>query len=97
MRRQPSRVLTWIQDAIPNGEYDLTRHTVTLVNDGRQALKILRVERFDLVLLGIIMPVLDSYQVPAEMEPCPLLRDIHPIVVLADQALFGSERWVLCD
>jgi CheY-like chemotaxis protein len=68
-----------------------------LVNDGRQALKILRAEPLDLVLLDVIMPVLSSYQVPAEMKADANLRDIPAIVVWADQGLIGSERWVLCD
>ena len=38
-------------------------HTVALAENGRLALDMLRAESFDLVLLDIIMPEMDGYQV----------------------------------
>ncbi len=38
-------------------------HTVALAEDGQQALDMLKAQPFDVVLLDIMMPGLDGYQV----------------------------------
>ena len=38
-------------------------HTVSLAEDGQQALDMLKAQSFDVVLLDIIMPGMDGYQV----------------------------------
>lgn len=55
-------------------------HTVVFAEDGREALDLLRRQHFDLMLLDILMPELDGYQVLAELKLDPHLRDI-PVVM----------------
>jgi two-component system cell cycle response regulator len=62
-------------------------HTAEVAEDGRQALAMLREHRFDLVLLDIIMPELDGYQVLEHMKADSRLRDIPVIVISAEQEL----------
>lgn len=58
-------------------------HTVSLAEDGQSALDMLQAEPFDVVLLDIIMPVMDGYQVLEAMKADPELRDIPVIVISA--------------
>jgi DNA-binding response OmpR family regulator len=58
-------------------------HHVTMAEDGQQALALLRSTAFDVVLLDIMMPELDGYQVLAQMKSDAALRDIPVIVVSA--------------
>jgi len=62
-------------------------HTAEMAEDGRQALAMLREQPFDLVLLDIIMPELDGYQVLEHMKADSRLRDIPVIVISAEQEL----------
>jgi class 3 adenylate cyclase len=56
--------------------------TVEAVN-GREALELLRAETFDLVLLDILMPEVDGFQVLREMKDDRELRDLPVIVISA--------------
>ncbi len=56
-------------------------YTVELAEDGRQALDLLTTQTFDLVLLDILMPQLNGYQVLQEMKKNDSLREIPVIVV----------------
>jgi len=56
-------------------------YTVEPAENGRQALTLLKERTFDLVLLDILMPELDGYQVLQEMKRDDDLRDIPVIVV----------------
>ncbi len=62
-------------------------HTADVAEDGRQALAMLRAQPFDLVLLDILMPELDGYQVLEQMKTDSALRDIPVIVISAEQEL----------
>jgi adenylate cyclase len=55
-------------------------HTVIFAEHGREALELLRSRQFDLLLLDVLMPELDGYQVLAELKADPRLRDI-PVVM----------------
>jgi class 3 adenylate cyclase len=55
-------------------------HTVVFAEHGREALDLLRHDNFDLMLLDVLMPVLDGYQVLAELKLEPHLRDI-PVIM----------------
>ena len=50
--------------------------------NGREALDILRKDAFDLVLLDIVMPEMDGYEVLAVLKADPKLCDI-PVVVIS--------------
>ena len=55
-------------------------HTVVFAENGRDALDLLRRQRFDLLLLDVLMPELDGYQVLAELKDDAHLREI-PVVM----------------
>jgi signal transduction histidine kinase len=56
-------------------------YTVETAGNGQQALQLLRTGGFDAVLLDLIMPKLDGYQVLAEMRGDAQLRRIPVIVI----------------
>ena len=58
-------------------------HTVSEAENGRVALEMLRAELFDLVLLDILMPEVDGFQVLREMKDDTTLRDVPVIVISA--------------
>ncbi len=55
-------------------------HNVAFAEHGAEALDLLRQQPFDLLLLDVLMPELDGYEVLAMLQDDPLLRDI-PVVV----------------
>jgi CheY-like chemotaxis protein len=57
-------------------------HTVAVAENGRDALEILRAEAFDLVLLDVMMPVMNGYQVLQHMQADEQLRHL-PVIVLS--------------
>jgi sigma-B regulation protein RsbU (phosphoserine phosphatase) len=58
-------------------------YTVSLAENGRQALEKLRARRFDLVLLDVIMPEMGGYHVLEKMKQDPLLRHVPVIMISA--------------
>ncbi len=58
-------------------------HSVRLAENGQQTLDLLKAEPFDVVLLDIVMPDMDGYQVLQRIKGDPQLRDIPVIVVSA--------------
>ena len=56
-------------------------YRVETAQDGQQALRMLREQSFDAVLLDLIMPKMDGYQVLAEMKRHALLRHTPVIVI----------------
>ncbi len=58
-------------------------HTVASAENGQQALDMIRTDSFDLVLLDIVMPEMDGYQVLERMKGDNTLRDIPVIVISA--------------
>lgn len=58
-------------------------YQVAVAADGRTALDMLEVERFDLVLLDLVMPGISGYQVLESLAQSERTRDIPVIVVTA--------------
>ena len=69
-------------------------HAVSLAEDGQQALDMLKREPFDVVLLDILMPEMDGYQVLERMKADPDLRDIPVIVISAVDELDSVVRCI---
>jgi len=67
-------------------------HTVAFAEHGGEALDLLRQQKFDLILLDVLMPELDGYEVLAKLKADPLLRDIPVIVTSALDELDGVVR-----
>ena len=58
-------------------------YRVSSAENGRQALEMVRAESFDLVLLDIMMPEIDGFQVLSHMKADPALCDIPVIMISA--------------
>ena len=58
-------------------------YRVTMAVDGRQALEFIREETFDLVLLDIMLPVMNGYEVLEEMRADQALSQIPVIITTA--------------
>lgn len=58
-------------------------HSVAFAEDGQEALDRLRREEFDLMLLDVLMPRVDGFEVLGEMKKDPRLRDLPVIVTSA--------------
>jgi class 3 adenylate cyclase len=69
-------------------------HTVVFAEDGREALELLRKQPFDLLLLDVLMPELDGYEVLAELKDDPHLREIPVVVTSALDELDSVVRCV---
>jgi signal transduction histidine kinase len=69
-------------------------HKVMVAEDGRQALEILSERIFDLVLLDIIMPGMDGYEVLEKMKGEPELHNIPVIVISALEELDSAVRCI---
>lgn len=67
--------------------------TVVLAEHGRQALDEVRSQSFDLILLDIMMPELNGYEVLEQLKADPLLRHI-PVIMIS--ALDDIESVVRC-
>jgi GAF domain-containing protein/CheY-like chemotaxis protein len=79
-----------VVDDIDDNRFALTRRlarqgylNVTTAGDGRQALELLQSKPFDLVLLDIMMPNLNGYEVLERMKASERLRHIPVIMISA--------------
>ncbi len=87
-----------VDDNEPNQQL-LTRHlerqghTVSVAENGQRALEMIRTGSFDLVLLDVIMPGVDGYQVLEYLKGHDGLRDI-PVIMLS--ALDDTDSIIKC-
>jgi serine phosphatase RsbU (regulator of sigma subunit) len=58
-------------------------HQVEMAENGKKAMEKLRAEPFDLVLLDIMMPEMDGYQVLSEIQADPVLKHVPAIMISA--------------
>ncbi len=86
----PAEATLLIVDDNEDNRYTLTRRltregytNLVTANDGRQALDLLKAQHFDLVLLDIMMPDMDGYQVLEHVKADTVLRDIPVIMISA--------------
>lgn len=56
-------------------------YSVETAQEGKQALQMLRAQPYDVALLDLLMPIMDGYQVLAEMKNDVVLRRIPVIVI----------------
>ena len=68
-------------------------HRIVFAEHGGEALDLLRQQPFDLMLLDVLMPELDGYEVLAKLKDDPHLRDI-PVIVTS--ALDETDSVVRC-
>ncbi len=62
---------------------DLEGYTTSLAGDGETALKRIEMEHPDLVVLDIMMPVLDGWEVLRRIREMPLARQPRVVVLTA--------------
>jgi sigma-B regulation protein RsbU (phosphoserine phosphatase) len=78
-----------VVDDNEDNRYTLTRRLkregyghLTMASNGREALDKLKAQSFDLVLLDIMMPDMNGYEVLEQVKATPALRDI-PIIMIS--------------
>lgn len=84
-----------------NNRYTLSRRlqrenytNLTEAVNGRAALELLREKPFDLVLLDVMMPEMDGYEVLAQLKSDMVLRDIPVIMISALDAIESVVRCI---
>lgn len=69
-------------------------HTVHTAENGRQALDALHAHSFDLILLDIMMPVMNGYQVLEHIQSDPTLSYIPVVVISAVDDIESAARCI---
>jgi adenylate cyclase len=69
-------------------------HRVTTAVDGREALELLRTDEFDAVLLDIVMPEVDGFQVLSQMKADPQLLHLPVIVITSIDDVASAVRCI---
>jgi adenylate cyclase len=69
-------------------------HRVTIATDGRRALELLATEAFDAVLLDIVMPEVDGFEVLARMKADPRFRHLPVIVITSIDDVTSAIRCI---
>lgn len=79
-----------VVDDIEDNRFTLTQRlrrqgheAIVECSSGREAMEALRTERFDLVLLDVMMPEMDGYETLERIKTNPSLRDIPVIMISA--------------
>jgi adenylate cyclase len=65
------------------------RHETSVAENGRLALELIKAKPYDLVLLDVMMPEMNGYEVLEYLKSDPTLRDI-PVIVLSALDEIGS-------
>jgi adenylate cyclase len=69
-------------------------HRVTEAEDGRRGLELVRSEQFDVILLDILMPGIDGFQVLKEIKSDLKLRHIPVVVITALEDIESAVRCI---
>jgi signal transduction histidine kinase len=69
-------------------------HHVTMANDGQEAIELMEKHYFDLILLDIMMPKMNGFQVLEHMAKVPELAQIPVIVISADGQIDNAIRCI---
>jgi signal transduction histidine kinase/CheY-like chemotaxis protein len=70
----------------------LRGHRVTLVEDGQEAVQVIRTAQFDLVLMDIMMPVMDGVTATAAIRALPPPAATVPIIALTANSMSGDQE-----
>lgn len=97
----PSTAALLVVDDNEDNRYTLTRRlkregyeNLSTADDGRQALDILRTKDFDLVLLDVMMPELNGYEVLEQMKADAKLKHIPVIMITAIEDMESVVRCI---
>jgi adenylate cyclase len=96
--REPASILVAEDDAVARATLvkalEQEGHGVTAAEDGRRALELLGAGPFDAVLLDIVMPEVDGFEVLAQMKADPELRHLPVIVVTSIDDVASAVRCI---
>ena len=98
MAESPAHVLVVDDDPINRAllakSLEREGHRHAMAENGREALEKLRAEPFDIVLLDVLMPELDGYEVLQRIEGDPELRHVPVIMISALEDLDSVVRCI---
>jgi adenylate cyclase len=69
-------------------------HSVTTAENGREGLEIAKAQPFDVVLLDIVMPEMDGFQVLERIKADPTVRHVPVIVITAIDDIASAVRCI---
>ena len=93
---RPLRVLL-VEDSIANQKVALAvlsraGHTAVVANHGQEALSILEVQKFDVILMDVQMPVMDGLETTAAIRAAEGIHEHQPIVAMTAHAMTGDRE-----
>lgn len=98
MTDESRRVLVIDDDELARAEIarcvEQQGHTASVAEHGGQGLDMLRSQKFDLVLLDLLMPEVDGFEVLRRMKEDAALRAIPVIVITAAGEPENTERCI---
>jgi adenylate cyclase len=77
-----------------SGSLERNGHHVTTAEDGSSVLELVRARSFDVILLDVVMPQMDGYQVLEKLKADPDLRHIPVIMVTAVDEIDSAVRCI---
>ncbi|TVR44623.1 MAG: response regulator [Planctomycetota bacterium] len=69
-------------------------HRAVVVANGKEAVEAVQLQRFDLVLMDLMMPVMDGFEATATIRTLPGQADL-PIIAVTANTLTGSRERAL--
>jgi twitching motility two-component system response regulator PilH len=79
------------REVMKNGLED-EGYSVTIAKDGEEALEILKKEKFDCILLDVIMPKINGFQVCREIKKDEFTKDI-PVILVTSKGQESDMFW----
>lgn len=70
----------------------ITGHSLSVVADGEAAEKMIRSEAFDLVILDVVMPKKNGFQVCRDIKRDETLKKI-PVIILSSKGQESDKLW----
>jgi CheY-like chemotaxis protein/HPt (histidine-containing phosphotransfer) domain-containing protein len=67
-------------------------HSVTIAENGHQAVDAMRAEDFDVILMDVQMPELDGVQATRQIRNLPAPRGLVPIIAMTAHAMAGASE-----
>ena len=68
-------------------------HAVTIAENGKEALQILEIARFDIILMDVQMPEMDGFEATRSIRQKEIITGGHiPIVAMTAHAMSGDRK-----
>jgi adenylate cyclase len=69
-------------------------HTVVVARDGAEALKLVGERAFDLIVLDLLMPGMDGFEVVQKLKADPAVKDIPVVMISSAEDMSGIVKSV---